>query len=666
MPAHGHTWRGGRRCVLILVVAASLGAADASQGGPKKVSGGDKVFATPAFWATADSICRGYGGAYWLREKKTQIEYEGGNWVTRRIYHSQIVVLDAAKMEDRANVSIAFGPASRIVGLECRTITSDGTVYELGKDQIFEKSLVPGFMLYSQRKAKVFAMPGYCDRCVLDIFYDIREEQPYLSDEFEFGRDIPVHASRYSYAINPVVFRQGLEVFYKCYNSRVTPREEAYDTPNGRIVQWTWDLADVRAFPDEDWMPPRETMIPWILLGSGERGQTEADWKGWAKWYQEAIADKLRSSRELRDMVTALVGEAATEREKIQAVANRVGTDVRYVAVSLEDGGWEPHEPREVLQNKYGDCKDMSVLTVAALQEAGIRAYPALLLTRDEGKVDKDLLVPRFNHMIVYIEGGDSTWWLDPTVAPCPLGYLPHPDRGVDALVIKPDGFLWARTPETSPFGSTKSARTLISLSADGTLLANTVLKYEGDFAAPMTRNLDQLSKDDLQAEIEDKAKSCLSGVNISQCDLVSITPSPPCVVLAAQYTKPSGAVCLGDRMALKLDFLSPLALTLAEMGTTRERRYPLWFPYPWAECDTVCVEGPSGWIPDALPDDLRSSAGYGSCEIAYSLAGPQVIVIRRFALSGDLVQPDDFGRFVKFWQMARDRAIKEIVFRKL
>jgi hypothetical protein len=539
-------------------------------------------------------------------------------------------------------------------------------VYELDKDQVFEKSLVPGFMLYSEHKAKVFAMPGYCDRCVLDIAYDIRDEEPYLSDEFQFGRDVPVHTARYSYAINPVVFRLGLDVFYKCYNFRLTPREEAYETPNGRIVQWTWELADVSGFPDEDWIPPRETVIPWILLGSGEQGQTETDWKGWAKWYQETIADKLRPSRELREVFAALLGDTTTEREKIQAVADRVGTDVRYVAVTLEDGGWEPHEPREVLQTKYGDCKDMSILTVAALQNAGIKAYPALLLTKDEGKIDKDLLVPRFDHMIVYVEGCDSTWWLDPTVAPCPLGYLPYPDRGVEALVVKPDGFLWAQTPGVSPFGSTRSTRTLISLSPDGTMLANTVLKYEGDFAAPMTRSLDQLSKGDLQAEIEDRAKSYLLGVNLSGCDVVSIRPSPPRVVLAAQYTKPSGAVCLGDRMALKLDFLSPLALTFAEMGTARERKYPLWFPYPWAEFDTVCVEGPSGWVPYGLPDDLRSSAGYGSCDISYSLAGNQVLVVRRFALSGDVIEPESFSRFVEFWQMARDRAIKEIAFRKM
>jgi len=115
----------------------------------------------------------------------------------------------------------------------------------------------------------------------------------------------------------------------------------------------------------------------------------------------------------------------------------------------------------------------------------------------------------------------------------------------------------------------------------------------------------------------------------------------------------------------MKLDFLSPLAISLAEIGATRDREYPLWFPWSWSEFDTICVEPPAGWIPDALPGALKYSGGFGSCDLSYALAGNQVIVTRRFHLDRGLIAPSDFDQFVEFWREVRDRVTKEIVFKK-
>ena len=647
--------------VLLICLASPL-----CLGGPKKVGGKEKIFAEPGFWVAADSLYGDYGGAYWLREKKNQIQYEGGNWVTSESYHLQILVLDEKKMEGYADVSLAFGPSSRIVDLKARAITSDGTVFEVEKSQVFEKSLVPGFMLYSERMAKVFAMPGYCDHCILDIAYTIKNEGPYLSDEFVFGQDVPVHLAKYSYAVDPMVFRAGLEVFYKCYNFTSIPREETYENPNGRILQWMWEVNDIHAFPREDWMPPRERVIPRILLASGRRGEKEADWDSWVKWYRELMIDFDKPYREIHDLTESVVADSQSERARIQSIADVLGKEIRYVAVGLADTEWKPHDPKTVLETKYGDCKDMSMLAIAMLKEAGIKAYPALLLTKTQGDIDKQLRVPRFNHMIVHIEGKDSSYWFDPTAAPCPLGYLPYVDRDTDALLVAEGGALWERTPAANPFPSAKGSTTLITHSTDGSVTATIRLRYDGDLAGPMVRDLNQLGKEDLQKEIEDQVKSCVSGVTLASCEVVTLKESPPRVVLAAQYQKPSAAVRIEDRMAMKLDFMSSRALDLADLGVTKERKYPLWFPYPWTECDTICIEGPSGWTPDRVPDGIAYRGGCGSCDIGYSETSNQIIVTRRSAIDAGLIGPGDFDDFLGFWRRARERATREIVFRKM
>jgi transglutaminase-like putative cysteine protease len=650
----------------IIVLAVSVFCvASTGLGGTEKAGGADKAFTDPAFWARAESLYGDYGGAYWLKEKKTKIEYEGGNWITTESYHRQIVVVDAAKMQDYADVSLAFGPSSRIGELKAHTITSDGSVFETKKDQVFEKSLVPGFMLYSDRKAKVFAMTGFCDHCVLDVSYVIRDEGPYLTDEFEFAGALPVRLSRYSYALAPAVIRAGLGVFYKCYNLVAAPKEEAYETPNGTIIQWTWQVEDMEAFPSEDWMPPRETIVPRILLGTGERGQKEADWDAFAKWYRRVISKADVPCSEVRDLAQSVAIPAQSEREKVQSIANKVGADTRYVSVVLSDGGWMPHEPRSVIQNKYGDCKDMALLTIAMLRELGIKAYPALLRTKMGGEVDRDLLVPRFDHMIVRVEGSDTTYWVDPTAGPCPLGYLPYADRGVDAFVITDKGSSWIRTPDVVPFPTRRAMTTMIMLSAEGNIMGNSRLRYEGDFAMRTMRSLGEKTKDDTQREVEGEFRRYLSGVVLEGCEVVATKASPPAVVLLALYQKPSAAVRIEDKMALKLDFVSPPTLDLADIGATAQRKCPIWFPYPWTECDTICVDVPTGWEVERLPVGSEQRGEYGYSQTSYARAANQVIVMRRYERGAGLVLPHEFEGFLEFWRQARDAATKDIVFRK-
>lgn len=42
-----------------------------------------------------------------------------------------------------------------------------------------------------------------------------------------------------------------------------------------------------------------------------------------------------------------------------------VATNIRYISLSLVDGGWVPRTADSVLHNLYGDCKDHVVLFVS-------------------------------------------------------------------------------------------------------------------------------------------------------------------------------------------------------------------------------------------------------------------------------------------------------------
>src|SRR5437899_895658 len=43
---------------------------------------------------------------------------------------------------------------------------------------------------------------------------------------------------------------------------------------------------------------------------------------------------------------------------KIRALAAFVQKDIRYVAIEIGIGGYQPHSAQDIFANRYGDCKD--------------------------------------------------------------------------------------------------------------------------------------------------------------------------------------------------------------------------------------------------------------------------------------------------------------------
>ena len=89
-------------------------------------------------------------------------------------------------------------------------------------------------------------------------------------------------------------------------------------------------------------------------------------------------------------------------------------------------GGYQPHDAEEVLEKRYGDCKDMVVLICALAARADIRVLPVMISTHQNGLPDTSLPSPlQFNHLIAYAPDIDSAGiWLDATEKNCRFGHV--------------------------------------------------------------------------------------------------------------------------------------------------------------------------------------------------------------------------------------------------
>ena len=141
----------------------------------------------------------------------------------------------------------------------------------------------------------------------------------------------------------------------------------------------------------------------------------------------------------------------------MQALANFVQNDIRYVAIELGIGGHQPHPATETFKHRYGDCKDKVTLLSTMLKEVGVDSYFVIINTVRGSVTATTPPNLDFNHAILAIAlpaGVDTATlgarithpklgqilFFDPTDALTPLGRLSGALQANYGMLVTPDG----------------------------------------------------------------------------------------------------------------------------------------------------------------------------------------------------------------------------------
>ena len=61
--------------------------------------------------------------------------------------------------------------------------------------------------------------------------------------------------------------------------------------------------------------------------------------------------------------------------DRIKVLARFAQRDIRYAAIEIGIGGFQPHPASQVFSNRYGDCKDKATILSAMLAQIGVKSY---------------------------------------------------------------------------------------------------------------------------------------------------------------------------------------------------------------------------------------------------------------------------------------------------
>jgi tetratricopeptide (TPR) repeat protein len=124
-------------------------------------------------------------------------------------------------------------------------------------------------------------------------------------------------------------------------------------------------------------------------------------------------ASVLPEAADMAAHVERIRSEHATPEARALAALRLVQDEVRYMALTLGEGGWLPVSANDVWASRQGDCKGKTVLLVALLRALGIDAVPALVSSSNL-PLDKFLpMVGAFDHVIVKARINGETYLMD-------------------------------------------------------------------------------------------------------------------------------------------------------------------------------------------------------------------------------------------------------------
>ncbi len=171
-----------------------------------------------------------------------------------------------------------------------------------------------------------------------------------------------------------------------------------------------WDLAHRLPVVEEYELPLGYNPYAWVQATDFE------DWGQVVRWAERVYALPGPTDPKVQALADTLWAQTGEPGAFLRAATRWVQDEVRYFGMEVGDASHVPHAPQLVLQRRYGDCKDKSLLLVALLQARGLEAWPALVSRQHQEAIATMLPSPTvFDHVITVARLGERELWIDAT-----------------------------------------------------------------------------------------------------------------------------------------------------------------------------------------------------------------------------------------------------------
>ncbi len=493
-------------------------------------------------------------------EVRLSDDVEGGGPRTVLRHYIRIKVFTERGRESQSKIDIPFLSNWKIQDIAARTIKQDGNIVELKKDDVLERTIEKANG--RKIKAKSFAMQGVEPGSIIEYRWkEIRNDQLANYIRLYFQRDVPVQLVKYY--LKPVSlpgFEYGMRA--QTFNGEASPFTKEKDG------FYSVSMSKVPAFHEEPRMPPEDAVRPWMLIYYSQDTKLEGEkyWQDFGRKIYEQYKSRMKPSDEVKTSAAAAITGASTPEEKLDKLF-------------------------EFCRSKIKNIND---------DASGLTSEDPFF---DKGFPD-DYFIQAYD---IAVRVGDQWRFYDPASTYVPLGMLRWQEEAQDALLSDPKQPVWLKTPLSPPEKSRVKRTAKLTLTDDGTLEGDAQVEYYGHMAVYRKEWDDDDSPAQREETLRDGIKKQMSTADISAVKIENVTDPIKPYIYNYHIRVLGYAQRTGKRLFLQPEFFQHGA---GPLFSGSERKYPVYFSYPWSEEDEVIIELPAGFSLDNADAPQPFSAG--------------------------------------------------------
>lgn len=322
-------------------------------------------------------------------------------------YHFVIRILNSAGLSQSSQLHITFNPAYQTLHLHSLKIIRNGETRDVA-DQVYVRMVQQEQQLASDIHdgllTAVLIPEDIRVGDIIDYSYTIEGRNPIFGTH-HFG----------NYSLNWAVPVDKMAMRVVTDSSRFSFRSVGIELKPtmarfGGLNEYKLVRMDVPAVIDDGETSLEYTRYAWMDFSE------YPSWQAVNRWAAHLYDGVSTTNDDVKALARKLRQQATSEQDYITRALFFVQNEIRYVGLELGVNSHRPRAPGEVLQKRYGDCKDKSLLLTTLLQLQGIDAWPALVSSVARYSVMRNLPSPGvFDHVVTLVEFNGKRYWLDGT-----------------------------------------------------------------------------------------------------------------------------------------------------------------------------------------------------------------------------------------------------------
>lgn len=308
-----------------------------------------------------------------------------------------------------------------------------------------------------------FAMPNVKEGSIIEYHYKVRSQFLFNLRNWDFQWKIPVIYSNYVTKMIPFYQYSFILQGATKFDSQKSYIDQGFERQYGSVkfhdMIYEFVMKDIPAFKDEEYIASSEDYIIKLnfqlskvtnTLGTSTNIMTtwpemikdmvkNEDFGGYAK-KAEGLASKIFDIKSL---------SLLPSQQKFDSVLNYMKANYSW---NKMNGKYTSKNPKAFMKDKFGNDADINLFTVGLLNAVGIKAYPVIISTRENGKIKYDYPFSHFFNYVVILANVDNKKVLSDATIPL-ASNIRIPEKCINdkGLIVQKDKVEWVELQSLIP-----------------------------------------------------------------------------------------------------------------------------------------------------------------------------------------------------------------------